>query len=377
MSYLTVSFLWFLSCFLSLFSSLLHFSLLPFCPIDYELNLSTLFPIPGSRHRKKRVGRGRGSGNGGQSGRGSKGQLSRAGRGGLKVGFEGGQTPIYRQLPKFRIQKGRKKTVYELIKLDHLRQVLPDEEVTPTLLLERGIITKPNKQRKLYKVVGDRQERLEDFISEEELEKATQNLNEIVENWSEDSENPSENSDNSTEASEDFDFSFPQRLTVYAHAFTASSRKVIEENGGRCVLLSPTRPTMTLEESEELRKKREMLSKLKKLKLKEKIKMIKQFKEMEAEKLVLEQLKSQGRLTDSDAQEWESLLFLPLCPLFLPLHLSLSTLFLLPSFLLSFLPLSLLFTPNSLLVLPRLVQSQPLNSFLVSISPVIIIFYSS
>ena len=63
------------------------------------MRLSELSPSPGSKHRKKRVGRGPGSGWGKTAGRGAKGQNSRAG-GGTKPGFEGGQMPLTRRIPK-------------------------------------------------------------------------------------------------------------------------------------------------------------------------------------------------------------------------------------------------------------------------------------
>ena len=63
------------------------------------MELKDLYPAPGSRHAKKRVGRGPGSGKGKTAGRGENGQLSRSG-GGKRAGFEGGQTPLARRLPK-------------------------------------------------------------------------------------------------------------------------------------------------------------------------------------------------------------------------------------------------------------------------------------
>ena len=63
------------------------------------MELKDLYPAPGSRHARKRVGRGPGSGKGKTAGRGENGQLSRAG-GGKRAGFEGGQTPLARRLPK-------------------------------------------------------------------------------------------------------------------------------------------------------------------------------------------------------------------------------------------------------------------------------------
>ena len=63
------------------------------------MELKDLYPAPGSHHRKKRIGRGPGSGKGKTAGRGMNGQLSRSG-GGKRAGFEGGQTPLARRLPK-------------------------------------------------------------------------------------------------------------------------------------------------------------------------------------------------------------------------------------------------------------------------------------
>ena len=63
------------------------------------MELKDLHPAPGSRHKRKRVGRGPGSGKGKTAGRGQNGQLSRSG-GGKRAGFEGGQTPLARRLPK-------------------------------------------------------------------------------------------------------------------------------------------------------------------------------------------------------------------------------------------------------------------------------------
>ena len=63
------------------------------------MKLNELKPVPGARHSKKRVGRGSSSGHGDTSGRGNKGQNARSG-GGVRPGFEGGQTPLFKRLPK-------------------------------------------------------------------------------------------------------------------------------------------------------------------------------------------------------------------------------------------------------------------------------------
>ena len=103
------------------------------------MNLSDLRPPQGATHAKKRVGRGYGSGTGVTSGRGHKGQKSRSGFR-RKRGFEGGQMPLHRRLPKrgfynpFRVE-------YSVVNLDNLvERFEPGTEVTPELLHERGLV---------------------------------------------------------------------------------------------------------------------------------------------------------------------------------------------------------------------------------------------
>ncbi len=82
------------------------------------MDLSNLKPAPGSTKNRKRIGRGHGSGTGKQSGKGHKGQNSRSG-GGVKPGFEGGQMPLQRRIPK-RGFVSRNKKVYNLVNLRDL-----------------------------------------------------------------------------------------------------------------------------------------------------------------------------------------------------------------------------------------------------------------
>ena len=79
--------------------------------IDYNLNVNTIFPIPGSRQKFRRVGRGISAGQGKSCGTGQHGQNSRSGAG-TRPGFEGGQTPLYRRLPKYvgKTMRGHTKT---------------------------------------------------------------------------------------------------------------------------------------------------------------------------------------------------------------------------------------------------------------------------
>jgi len=105
------------------------------------MKLHELAPAPGSKHAKKRVGRGTGSGMGKTSTRGHKGQWARSG-GGVRPGFEGGQNPLYRRLPK-RGFKNFNRTEYAIVNLEDLNQFAAGTEVTPETLLETGIVKNP------------------------------------------------------------------------------------------------------------------------------------------------------------------------------------------------------------------------------------------
>jgi large subunit ribosomal protein L15 len=105
------------------------------------LSLNNLHPAKGSTHKKKRVGRGPGSGLGKTAGRGEKGQKSRSGYS-SKIGFEGGQMPLHRRLPKRGFTNIFKKRWLE-VSLEALdRSFDADAEITPEVLHKRGIIKK-------------------------------------------------------------------------------------------------------------------------------------------------------------------------------------------------------------------------------------------
>jgi large subunit ribosomal protein L15 len=105
------------------------------------LSLNNLHPAKGSTHRKKRLGRGPGTGLGKTSGRGEKGQKSRSGYS-MKIGFEGGQMPLHRRLPKRGFTNIFKKKWIE-VSLAALEQAFAnDDEVTPEVMHRRGIIKK-------------------------------------------------------------------------------------------------------------------------------------------------------------------------------------------------------------------------------------------
>ena len=101
------------------------------------MNLSDLRPNPGATHSKKRVGRGIGSGHGKTSTRGHKGQHS---HNTVRPGFEGGQTPLHRRLPRRRGFNNIFAKEFAIINLAQLAQFEAGTEVTPELLLERRII---------------------------------------------------------------------------------------------------------------------------------------------------------------------------------------------------------------------------------------------
>ena len=105
------------------------------------ISLNTLKPAKGSTHKKKRVGRGPGSGLGKTAGRGEKGQKSRSGYS-AKIGFEGGQMPLHRRLPKRGFTNIFKKRWLE-VSLAALEQHFEaDAEITPEVLHDRGLIKK-------------------------------------------------------------------------------------------------------------------------------------------------------------------------------------------------------------------------------------------
>uniref|UniRef100_A0A7S2HSR2 Large ribosomal subunit protein uL15/eL18 domain-containing protein n=1 Tax=Octactis speculum TaxID=3111310 RepID=A0A7S2HSR2_9STRA len=144
-------------------------------------------PAPGSRHKKTRKGRGISAGQGATCGFGMRGQSSRSGRP-ERPGFEGGQNPLYRRTPKLRgrpLGPGHKRVIYKPIKLDSLNSNADGSTVTTVELVTAT--KQPNKCGAIYKIVGG---------------------GELT----------------------------AKNLVVNAHAFTASARAAIEENGGTCVV---------------------------------------------------------------------------------------------------------------------------------------------
>ena len=143
------------------------------------MQLNKVKPAAGAKHAKKRVGRGIGCGLGKTAGRGHKGQKARAG-GFHKVGFEGGQMPLQRRLPKLPGFTSRNRIEYDTVNVRRIDAAFADgDEVTPDALRAKGLIRRGNAP---VKILGDG-----------ELSK---------------------------------------KVTVAAHAFTATARSKVEAGGG-------------------------------------------------------------------------------------------------------------------------------------------------
>lgn len=104
------------------------------------MKLNELKHAEGAKTKSYRKGRGVGSGNGKNAGTGNKGQHSRSGRG-KAPGFEGGQTPLYRRLPKFGFTNGSH-VEYAIVNISSLNMFEDGSEVTPTVLIEAGLVKK-------------------------------------------------------------------------------------------------------------------------------------------------------------------------------------------------------------------------------------------
>lgn len=114
------------------------------------MKLHELEPAAGSRKVRNRVGRGMATGNGKTSGRGHKGQNSRSG-GGVRPGFEGGQNPLFRRLPKRGFTNINRKE-FAIVNLDALNRFEDGTEVTPALLIETGVV---GNEKSGIKILGN------------------------------------------------------------------------------------------------------------------------------------------------------------------------------------------------------------------------------
>ncbi|ALS80082.1 MULTISPECIES: 50S ribosomal protein L15 [Planococcus] len=142
------------------------------------MKLHELKPAEGSRSSRKRIGRGIGSGTGKTAGKGHKGQNARSG-GGVRPGFEGGQNPLFRRLPKRGFTNINRKD-YAVVNIEVLNRFDEGTEVTPALLIETGVVS---NERSGIKILGNG--------------------------------------------------SLEKKLTVKAHKFSGSAKKAIEAAGGQ------------------------------------------------------------------------------------------------------------------------------------------------
>ena len=116
------------------------------------VQLHQLYPTPGSRKKRKRLGDGQGSGHGQTSTKGQKGQRARSGDGKL-VGFEGGQTPLFRRVPKRGFGNGAFRVEYQVVSLTELERVFGNQkEVKLAAMKMHGLV---HGKRSRIKVLGD------------------------------------------------------------------------------------------------------------------------------------------------------------------------------------------------------------------------------
>lgn len=116
------------------------------------MDLSNLKPAKGSTHSRKRVGRGEGSGHGGTSTRGHKGAQSRSGYS-RKIGFEGGQMPLQRRVPKFGFTNPNR-VEYKGINLDSIQALVDAKKVKATITLEDFVNNGLVSKKELVKILG-------------------------------------------------------------------------------------------------------------------------------------------------------------------------------------------------------------------------------
>jgi large subunit ribosomal protein L15 len=148
------------------------------------MRLHDLKPRPGAKHRRKRLGQGESSGHGKTSGRGGKGQTARSGSS-IRIGFEGGQMPLIRRIPKRGFNNARHTVEYVPVNLEALNAFDDGARVNLDMLRKAGLANGPVKR---VKVLGDG-----------ELKK---------------------------------------KLTVSAHAFSESAKQKIEAAGGTCEVIA-------------------------------------------------------------------------------------------------------------------------------------------
>ncbi len=148
------------------------------------MRLHDLKPRPGAKHRRKRLGQGESSGHGKTSGRGGKGQTARSGSS-IRIGFEGGQMPLIRRIPKRGFNNARHTVRFHAVNLEVLNRFEDGAKVDAEVLKKAGLA---NGNYAGIKILGDGE--------------------------------------------------LTRKLTVSAHAFSASARAKIEAKGGACEVIS-------------------------------------------------------------------------------------------------------------------------------------------
>lgn len=138
------------------------------------MNLNNIQPAAGSTFNSKRIGRGQGSGKGGTSTKGHKGQKARAGYS-QKIGFEGGQMPLQRRLPKFGFKNVNRKE-FRGINLDTIQTLIENKsitgEITKQVLVENGLVSK----NELVKIMGRGELKSAISISADKFTKSAEEL---------------------------------------------------------------------------------------------------------------------------------------------------------------------------------------------------------
>ncbi|WP_299180914.1 50S ribosomal protein L15 [uncultured Chryseobacterium sp.] len=138
------------------------------------MNLNNIKPAAGSTHNSKRIGRGQGSGKGGTATKGHKGQKARAGYS-QKIGFEGGQMPLQRRLPKFGFKNVNRKE-FRAINLDSIQTLIENKsitgEITKDVLVANGLASK----NELVKIMGRGELKSAVSISADKFTKSAEEL---------------------------------------------------------------------------------------------------------------------------------------------------------------------------------------------------------
>ena len=117
------------------------------------MKLGDLSPAPGSRRTAKRKGKGPGTGNGKTAGRGHKGQRSRSGgMRGSRKGFEGGQMPLHRRLPKIGFSNAKFRTTFQVVNVGEIQKAGLEGDVGPAELAKAGLVRKATDT---IKILGD------------------------------------------------------------------------------------------------------------------------------------------------------------------------------------------------------------------------------